>query len=135
MSCSKLSQKAVMHQHQKHHQNKIWMESGEFPNARILRFWRHPKKPKSYKNFGVLLSIFARVLRHVISQNLVALKRIHKPADKSGVPLIWSYSNLDICPSPEIGNKFQPSFIMVVIIEDYIAEMVRRNVKARWIIC
>jgi hypothetical protein len=46
------------------------------------------------------------------------------------MPTVWIFSNLDICPSPEIGNKFQPSLIMRVMIVDYITEMMRRNVKA-----
>jgi hypothetical protein len=88
MSSSKVIQKAVMHQHQKHHQNEIWIQFGEFPNTMIcdmiLRHHKrlHLKKPKSYKIFGVLPSIFARVLRHVLTKNFIALKRIHKPTDQ-----------------------------------------------------
>jgi hypothetical protein len=80
MSSSKVIQKAVMHQHQKHHQNEIWIQFGEFPNTRI-ELW-HPKKPKSYKIFGVLPSFFARVLQHVLTENFIALKQIHQPTDQ-----------------------------------------------------
>ena len=97
--------------------------------SKIPKVW-HPKSPKFYKFFSILQSIFLRILHHVITQNLVALKRIHEPTDKSWMPTVWRFLNSGICPSPEIGNKFQPSLILRVIIEDYIAEMARSNVEA-----
>ena len=83
----------------------------------------------------MLQSFFGRIFDDVFTQKLIVLKRVHEPADKSGVPIVWILSDSDICSSLEIGYKFQPSLILRVIIEDYIANMIGSVIQALWIIC
>jgi hypothetical protein len=116
---SKLSHKALIHHYQKHHPNEIWMESGEFPNSRSK--W-HPKRPRLINLFSVLPSIFARVLRHVLTQNIIALKRVHEPTDEIWIPFFCIWANPNMRPFFKFGNKFQPSFVMGIVVHNDIAK-------------